>query len=73
MLSDVRRWALFLGDISKFLQSGAGTGVLVGLMCMRSINKKLYVIIKYKYKRFCEVEWSVEDCLYKMFLTVSFN
>lgn len=54
-------WSLFLGDISNLLQSGAATGVLVGRMCMKSISKKFYIITKYKYKHFCEVEWPVED------------
>lgn len=49
---DGQRWGQFLGDMKKSLQSGASTGVFAGGKCMRSINKKFYIIIKYGYKRF---------------------
>lgn len=57
---DSESWGQFLGDVSKSLQSGASTGVIVGDKCMRSINKKLYITIKYGYKSFCQVKWLVK-------------
>lgn len=70
---DGESWGQFLSDVSKSLHSGASTGVIVGGKCMRSINKKSYIIIKYGYKSFCQWNGLWKAKLYKMFLTVLLN